>query len=264
MTALVPAANRGLAAGSIADLLAGVVLFGAVIRFARDPGAVSTLLRANLAGASLVALGTILQVLVPGVALSLGGWSLLPPSRSGAAFGDAGIAAQYLILSLPAGIGAAALSRGLLRQVSGAGLGLLAAALIFAGRPEGWLAALAVLALLTAGRILQVARSGKDWRRLAPSFDGASLRAFLIALIVVLVVTGLSRWPALLPSGHAVAPLDGVTLMAPTTGVPSARPVWRAASLVTSPTTSLGQSTFPSQSRELMPSFRSDSSQSWR
>ncbi len=219
---ILPAANRGLAADAFLNLAAGVTVFWAIPRFVRQPHGAAILLRAALLGAALVAAGVLAQVFVPGLTLSLGGVSLLPPTRGGASLADPGLAAQFLILALPAGLGAAALSGPAWRQICGGCLGLVAAALFFAGRPEGWIAALVTALLLIAARLLQVSLAGRRWSRLAPALDGVSLRAALVAVIVIVAVAAASRWPGLSRGGKAAAPLEGVTLLAPTTGDPSA------------------------------------------
>ena len=220
--AVLPALNRSLALADLADLAAGIVIFWSVTRFVRSPSAVALLLQATLAAAALVSIEVVLQVFVPGLNWTLAALSILPPTKAGATLGDAGLASQFLILALPAGIGAAAMSAGRRRRlVAGACLGLIAAALIFAGRPEGWIAGILTLALLVLSRFLQVASSGRLWPRLVPDLGGESLRSVLVALIVVIGVLAVSRWPGLFPSSGPVAPLDGVSLLSPTTGDPA-------------------------------------------
>jgi len=220
--AVLPAANRGLAVQGLADLGAGLVLFWAVTRFVREAASAALLLRAALLSATLVALGMYLQVLFPGLSFSIAGFSILPPTRAGAALGDAGLGAQFLILALPIGIGAAGMTAGAARLVCGACLGLTFSALLFAGRPEGWIVAGVTAGLLLVTRVLQVACGDRRFRRLAPDPSGDSVRAALVAAIVVIATIAAARWPGLLPSGGPAAPLSGVTLLSPTTGDPVA------------------------------------------
>jgi tetratricopeptide (TPR) repeat protein len=216
------AVNRGLAAWALAEIAAGAAIGWGTARFVRSEGAAALLCLAVLASAALVALVSLAQVFVPGISLAPGGVSLIPASRGGGTLGDAGLAAQYLILALPAGIGAAALSAGRLRLVCGGLLGLVGAAIVFAGRPEGWIAAVAVVALVIAARVAQVALGSRRWAVLAPNPAGESVWSLLIGLILLAAVVSLSRWPGLWQAGSAAAPLHGVTLLSPTTGDPAA------------------------------------------
>ncbi|MBI4169337.1 MAG: tetratricopeptide repeat protein [Acidobacteria bacterium] len=225
---ILSALNRGLALWGALDLAAGVAIFWGVARFVRDPPGAALLLRAVLAGAACVSIGTVLQVFYPGLSLAPGGFSLLPPTRGGATLGDAGLAAQFLLPALPAGVGAAALSAGRWRAVCGGLLGLVVAALLFAGRPEAWIVGGGVAFLLVASRILQVALRDGRWQDLAPGLGGHSLLAFMSAVIVSLLIVAVSRFPALFPSGRPTAALAGVSLLTPTTGDPA---VDRAASV---------------------------------
>jgi len=219
--ACVAAANRGLALWGLLDLTVGLGLFLGTLRFVRDVRSVSLLLRTTLLAASIVALGSLLQVFIPA---SAGGWlnDILPPNRGGSTLGDPGLACQFLILALPLGIGAAALSASAWRQACGGLLGLVASALLFIGRPEGWWLAAAALLLVVVGRIVQAAGHGGRWTDLAPDLGGAGLRALLIAGIVVLVVVSVSRLAFLYPSAKPLEPLQGTSLLSPTTGNPAA------------------------------------------
>lgn len=220
--------NRGLALWGALDLAAGVAIFWAAARFVRDTRGVALLLRAALAAAACVAIGTLVQVFFPGLTLAPGGFSLLPPTRGGSTLGDPGLAAQFLLPALPAGIGAIALGEGRWRAALGGMVGLVAAALLFAGRPEAWIVGGCLAFLIVASRILQVALRDGRWQDLAPDLGGHSLLAFTSAVIVALLVVAASRFPGLSPSGAPVAPLTSVSLLTPTTGDPD---VDRAASV---------------------------------
>ncbi len=214
------AVNRGLALWGLLDLGVGVGLFLGTTRFARDPRDLALLGRSILIAAALVGLGSILPVFIPEASA---GWLavLLPPSRGGSTFGDPGLAAQFLALALPIGVGAAALSSDGWRQACGALLGIVASALLFIGRPEGWWAGGAALGFVVVARCVQVGGHGARWPDLAPDPGGASLRAFLIAGIVVLFAVSVSRLGALYPSGRPIEPLAGTSLLSPTTGKPA-------------------------------------------
>ena len=171
--------------------------------------------------AALVALGSLLQVFIP--AASGGPIALfLPPNRGGSTLGDPGLVVQFLVLALPMGVGAAALSADAWRQACGGLLGLVAAALVFIGRPEGWMAGLAALILVVLARVVQVAGHGGRWSDLAPDPGGASLRALLIAGIVISAAVSVSRLTLLYPTHKPVEPLAGTALLTPTTGNPAA------------------------------------------
>ncbi len=220
--AIIPAANPALGAWGLADIAAGVALFWIASRCVRGPATAGMLLRAALAGAALVAIGTLAQIAFPGFHPAPFGMPILPPGRGGATVGDAGLAAQVLILAMPLGIGAAALSRGATRSVCGALLGLVVAALLYAGRPEAWLAGAGAAGLLAAGRILQVGLRRGTWRDLLPDPAGGGLRTALIGLIVVLALTAGMRLVGPTGAGERPGPLRGVTLLSPTTGDPGA------------------------------------------
>jgi tetratricopeptide (TPR) repeat protein len=226
--AIAPSANHGLAAAGFARIAAGVVLFWSVPRFVNSTEAAARLLQATLLASALVALGTLLQVFVPGMTLSILGVSILPPTRAGSTVGDPGLAVQFLIVGLPAAIGAVAFLSGIRRLLGGLCLGLVAAALLFAGRPEGWRAAGWTAAILLASRVYQVARSDRQWSRLAPDLAGDGLRTALVALITVVAILAASRATGLFGAAGATSPLDGVSLLSPTTGDPA---IDRAAAL---------------------------------
>ncbi len=217
--ALLPATNRGLAFWGFLEIASGVTVLWGIARFVRQPRRVAVLLRAILLSASLVALGTLIQIAMPGFHLSVGGFSLLPASHGGSTLGETGLAAQVLLLALPAGVGAAAMGPGRWRIACGALLGLIAATLLYAGRPEAWIVGGAVLGLLALTRVLRAGLLG-CWRDLIPDLAGDGLRAFLSGVVVVIAVIALSRWAAFLPAGQAVDPVAGVSLLSPTTGDP--------------------------------------------
>ena len=219
--ALIPSVNRGLASPGLASLAAGVTIFWSVTRFVRTTAAAAMLLRAAFGAAALVALGSLVQVFAPGAHLTLGGVSILPPSSAGSTIGDAGLAAQFLLLALPLGVGATALTHGMWRLAPGAGLGLVAAALLYAGKPEAWIVAALSAIMLIAIHALGIARRGGGFGDLIPDLGGNSLRAFLLGGIVVLAVLGVSRLPGVSQSGRPVRPLEGVALLSPTTGDPA-------------------------------------------
>ena len=219
--ACVRAVNVGLALWSLLDLAAGLLLLAGTIRCLSDAAAVRLVFRSFLIAAALAALGSLLQIFLSGQqGSSLS--SLLPPNRGGTTLGDPALTAQCLILALPIGIGAAALSSGAWRLVCGGLLGAIAATLVFIGRPEGWIGGAGALALIIAGRVAQAAGRGRRWSDLAPDLAGEGLRAFLIAGIVFLLIIALSRFAALYPGGKPVTPLAGVSLLSPTTGDASA------------------------------------------
>ncbi|HEV8701697.1 MAG TPA: tetratricopeptide repeat protein [Candidatus Polarisedimenticolia bacterium] len=215
------ALNRGLALWGFLDILVGAGLFAATVRFVRQPESARLIFSAFLASGALVGLASLTQIAVAGAG---SGWLsvLLPPNRGGATLGDPGLTAQFLILALPVGVGAAALSSGAWRLACGALLGVVATALVFVGRPEGWIVGGAALGLVVLARIARAAGRGGRWSDLAPDPAGESLRSFLIAIIVVLLGIALSRLTILQPSGKPIEPLDGVSLLTPTTGDPFA------------------------------------------
>jgi tetratricopeptide (TPR) repeat protein len=220
--AAVMSANRGLALWDLARTVALVVVGWGVARFVRDPGHAAWLMRAVTAAAALVSAGTLAQVAVPGYGLTIAGVSLLPAVPAGATLGDPGLAMQYLLLAAPLGLGAAALARGLKRFLCAGALGLLITALIYAGRPEGWIAAGMITLALLATRVARAFATGGGWRALTPDLGGGTLRATLVPVAVVLLVVAVSRMPGISSSGEPMAPLPHVGLLAPTTGDPAA------------------------------------------
>ena len=216
------AANRGLAVWGFLEIASGAVLFWGVTRFVRSPRAAALLLGAILISAAVVAGGALAQVFYPGASLAVGWISMLPATRGGATLGEAGTAAQFLIACVPAGLGAAALQSGWRRVACGGLTGLVAGALIFLGRWEGWVVAGVGLGLLVVTRVLQVLLGDRRAERFVPDLAGPSMRAVLVALIAILSVVAYSRLSAALPGGKPAEPLRGVALLAPTTGDPVA------------------------------------------
>ena len=215
--AVIPAINRGLAIQGFLRILAGVLIFWGVFRFLRTPRDAARLFSAVLLAAAIVSLGSVLQILIPGAHITPGGFSILPPSKGGSTLGDAGLLSQFLILAIPIGFGAAALLRGWGRVLCGAGLGCVGAALIFAGRPEGWVVALISILLILITRIIQIGMTGGRFSDLAPDLGGHSLWAFLVGLAVISLVISGSRWSGVLPGGAPASPLNRVFLLSPIT-----------------------------------------------
>jgi len=213
--------NRDLALRGFVQLAAGAAIAWAVAQFIRTPASAALLLRSILIGATLIAIATIAQVFYPGLHLAPGGWSLLPASTGGTTLGSAGLTMQVLLLGLPAGVGATALSRGLWRSACGAGLGLIAAAIMFAGRPEAWVIVIASLVLMAVSACLRVVARGGSWRDCIPGAADDGLRITLVAVLTLLAVLALSRTPVVESTGVPPAPLSGVSLLTPTSGDPS-------------------------------------------
>jgi tetratricopeptide (TPR) repeat protein len=213
--------NRGIALRGLVEIAGMAVVAWAAARSTRDPGDAAWMMRSALAGASLVAAGSVLQVFRPGFSIAIGELSLLPPAPAGASLGDPGLAAQLLLVALPMGIGAAGLSSGATRLLCGAALGVLLAALLLASRPEGWIVGAGVLLLLATTRAIQAARSTEGLVGLLPDPSGGTSRATIVATAVLLVVLALSHAPGIASAEHPVAPLDSVSLLAPTTGNPA-------------------------------------------
>jgi len=211
-------ANRGLAGRGLADVAALVVIGWGASGVARDPARAPWLFRSALVSAALVAAGTLAQVFVPGYHLAPAGLSLLPPSPAGATLGDPGLVAQWLIVGLPFGIAAVAAARGMRRLAAGAALGVVAATLVFIGRPEGWIAGTLVAVVVLATHIARALRTGGGWSDLTPGLGGTAVRTAVMVVLVVFLATALARLP-LLPA--PAGPLVRVGLLAPTTGDPS-------------------------------------------
>jgi tetratricopeptide (TPR) repeat protein len=210
--------NPRLAAGGWMSLAAGATIGWAVARFVVAPRGAALLLRSLLTGAALVAAAALAQAFYPGLHLAPGGWSLIPAGTGATTLGSPGLTFQYLLLALPAGVGAAALSRGPGRALCGAGLGLVAAALLFAGPPEVWSIGLASLALLLVSACLRVMARGGRFRDCIPGAGDEGLRTALIALVTMLAVLALSRTPFVSSTGW---PPMRASLLTPTSGDPA-------------------------------------------
>ena len=213
--------NRPLSVWGLVDIAAGVTVFLGMTRFVRTLDGARLFFNAALISGTLVAIAALAQIFIPGFNLTLAGFSILPASQGGATLGDAGLMAQFLVLTLPLGIGAAAMNQGVRRSVCGAGLGLITAALWFAGRPEGLLIGLLVACLVLATRALQVLfRVPRRPADLIPALTGSSVRAVLVAAIALVAALSLSHLPGVGPAGSGVAPLMDVSLLSPTMGDP--------------------------------------------
>jgi len=210
--------NRGLACRGLADLAALVVIGWGASGVARDPARIAWLFRSALVSGALVAAGTLAQVFLPGYHLALAGLSLLPPSPAGATLGDPGLVAQWLIVGLPFGIAAVAAARGMRRLAASAALGVVVAALVFVGRPEGWIAGSLVALVVLATHTARAVRKEGGWSDLTPSLAGPAVRAAVMVVLVVFLAAVLGRLP-MLPA--PASPLTRVGLLAPTTGDPA-------------------------------------------
>jgi tetratricopeptide (TPR) repeat protein len=215
-------ANRALAFWDLGRTVALLVVGWGVARFIHDSTHAAWLMRAALAAGALVAAGTLAQVAVPGYGLTIAGVSLLPAVPAGATLGDPGLAMQFLLLAAPLGLGAAALASGSSRILCAGALGLLIAAMIYAGRPEGWIAAALITPALLATRVARAFATGGGWRALTPDLGGGAVRAALVPVAVVLLVVAVSRMPGIASSGEPMTPLPHVGLLAPTTADPAA------------------------------------------
>ncbi len=210
--------NRGLALRGLADLASLAVIAWAASRLAADPKRAANILHVAVVPSTLVAAGVLAQVFVPGFQIAIGSLSILPPAPTGATFGDAGLAAQWLLLALPLALGAVAMTRGPARLLAAVGLGTIAAALLYAGGPEAWIISAIVIVTAIGARVAQALIAGDGWNELGAALDGSAFRAAAVAILVVTLVTGLARLPGL-PSP---APMTHVSLLAPTSGDPAA------------------------------------------
>lgn len=217
LVATLRSANPNLSLRGLVELGALMVIAWGTSRVVRSPREASLLLRMALLGATVVAAGTLVQVFSPGYNLSVGGLSILPPAPAGATLGDPGLAAQFLLVGLPMAFGAVVVSKGITKIVCAIGVGLVLAALLFAGRPEGWLLAVFSLALVAGLAVARRWRLGPE-RSTDSEPSALPFRGALVAALVVLAVLGLSRVPALGHQGQGVLPLQHVSLLAPTTG----------------------------------------------
>jgi tetratricopeptide (TPR) repeat protein len=209
-------ANPALAAESWVTVASLAVVGAAVARFVRTPGDALLLQGAALGGACLTALVTLAQIFSPGFNVSIGPISIVPPSPGGGTLGDAGLVAQFVLLAIPLGLGAAALASGIARLLCAAGLGILASSLLYGGRPEGWVVAAWIVALLAAIRVARATGAGSGWTDLTPDLGGGAVRGLLVIAAVVILAVALGRLPR--EGGQPVAPLGGVSLLAPTSG----------------------------------------------
>ena len=215
-------ANRALAFWDLGKTAALLLVGWGVARFIQDSTHAAWLMRAAIAAGALVAAGTLAQVAVPGYGLTIAGVSLLPAVPAGATLGDPGLAVQFLLLAAPLGLGAAALAGGSIRLLCAGALGLLITAVIYAGRPEGWIAAGLITLALLATRVARAFATGGGWRALTPDLGGGAVRAALVPVAVILFVVAVSRMPGIASSGEPMTPLPHVGLLAPTTADPSA------------------------------------------
>jgi tetratricopeptide (TPR) repeat protein len=167
---------------------------------------------------ALAAVASLAQILRPGFNLMIGSISIVPPAPAGGTFGDPGLLAQALLLALPLAVGAAALCGGALRLVLGGWIGILSAALLYGGKPEGWLVAAFVVALLLVVRVARSALAGNPWTDLVPDPGGPTVRTILAAGAGLALVLAAARLPGMGTGGAAPAPLEHVGLLAPTTG----------------------------------------------
>ncbi|HYV84766.1 MAG TPA: tetratricopeptide repeat protein [Patescibacteria group bacterium] len=222
VAATLVSANRAFALWDLVRTAALLVLAWGVVRFVREARHAAWPMRAAIAAATLVAAGTLAQVAIPGYGVSIAGVSLLPAVPAGATLGDPGLAIQFLLLAAPLGLGAAALSGSSGRLLTAAALGVVITAVIYAGRPEGWMAAALITAALIATRVARAFATGEGWRDLTPDLGGGALRAALVTGAVVLLIVAVSRMPGLSSGTEPMAPLPHVGLLAPTTGDPTA------------------------------------------
>ncbi|HUD72130.1 MAG TPA: tetratricopeptide repeat protein [Dongiaceae bacterium] len=210
--------NRGLALRGLADLASLAVIAWAASRLAAAPRCGARLLQLAVVPATLVAAGVLAQVFLPGFQIAIGSLSILPPAPAGATFGDAGLAAQWLVLALPLALGAVAMTGGLVRLLAAIGLGTIAAALLYAGGPEAWIIAAIVIVMAIVARVAQALYAGDGWNDLGSMLDGSAFRAAAVAILVVTLVTALAHLPGLV----APTPMTHVSLLAPTSGDPGA------------------------------------------
>ena len=211
-------ASPGIAASGFLMVTALVVLAAAVPLAARHPRDVRLLLIAAAAGLAPAALASLAQIFRPGFNLLLGDLSIVPPSPAGGTFGDPGLLAQAILVALPLGVGAVALLTGLPRLLFGGMLGILVAALLYGGQPEGWIAAGGIVAVLLATRIARATRREDPWSQLVPDPWGATARTLLAAVAVVTLIFAAARLPGMGTGGTPPALLTHVGLLAPTTG----------------------------------------------
>jgi tetratricopeptide (TPR) repeat protein len=211
-------ASPGLAASALLTLAALLILAASVPLAAPRPRDALLLLVAAVTGMALAAIASLAQIFRPGFNLAIGDLSLVPPAPAGGTLGDPGLLAQALLVALPLGVGAAALLSGPLRLALGGAIGLFAAALLYGGRPEGWIGAGGVVAVLLITRIVRAVRLEDPWTDLVPEPGGPTVRAILAAGAVVALALAAARLPGMGTGTVPPAPLTQVGLLAPTTG----------------------------------------------
>jgi len=211
-------ATQGIALSGFLMLVSLVVVAAAVPLAVRRDRDVLVLLGAAIAGIALAAVASLAQILRPGFNLMLGPFSIVPPAPAGGTFGDPGLLAQALLLALPLAVGAAALCGGALRLALGGWIGILSAALLYGGKPEGWLVGAGFVVLLFVVRVARSALAGNPWTDLVPDPGGPTVRTILAAGVGLALVLAAARLPGMGTGGAAPAPLEHVGLLAPTTG----------------------------------------------
>ena len=210
--------SQGIALSGFLMLAALVVIAAAVPLAVQSDRHALFLLGAAITGLALAALASLSQIFRPGFNFMLGSISIVPPAPAGGTFGDPGLLAQALLLGLPLAAGAAALCGGALRLAVGGLIGILAAALLYGGKPEGWLVGGGVVALLLVSRVARSALAGNPWTDLVPDPGGPTVRTILAAGAGLALVLAAARLPGMGTAGAAPAPLEHVGLLAPTTG----------------------------------------------
>jgi len=216
--AVARSASAGIAASAFLTLAALVVVAASVPLAVRRPRDARLLMVAAIGSLSLAALASLAQIFRPGFNLAIGDISIVPPAPAGGTFGDPGLLAQAILVALPLGAGAAALLSGAWRLALGGTLGILAAALLYGGRPEGWLGACGVVAVMLGTRVARALRQADPWSELVPDPGGPTARTILAAGAIVALALAAARLPGMGPGGAPPAPLTQVGLLAPTTG----------------------------------------------
>jgi tetratricopeptide (TPR) repeat protein len=210
--------SRGLAFSGLVGIVSLIVVAASVPLAVATPGDARRLIGAAVAGVALAGCASLAQIFRPGFNWMIGSLSIVPPAPAGGTFGDPGLLAQALILGLPLAVGGAALSQGALRLAFGGLIGILSGALLYGGKPEGWLVGAGAVAILLLARVVRSALSGNPWVDLVPDPAGATIRTILAAGAAVALVLAAARLPGMGPGAAAPAPLEHVGLLAPTTG----------------------------------------------